>query len=213
MFVLASVTLLVYLSLNAQASDNNKILGGIKPISEGISPLYIHALDRGSGFENVLTWTEHLAYTGIELFPKLTDFAGSVYMMNDRFNDHPTIEQNILDEMNKINLCLNAHKTSKYYQDLVPKIENEMTKKKVKIYFQQIDEYQDMLKRFVEMPDDYHKNLLTKTCNNTNGLDNVLTVLHIEIVNKDGNNGTLNQLLDEVVSLKHKCLKQGVFLN
>ena len=53
---------------------------------------------------------------------------------------------------------------------------------------------------FVDNPFTDNKYVLTQTCNTTNGMKDVLTDLHIDIVNKEGNNGTFNQLMEGGVS-------------
>ena len=48
-----------------------------------------------------------------------------------------------------------------------------------------------------------NKNELRSECNTTNGMKDVLTDFHNEIVNRDGNNGTFNELVNGGVSLEN----------
>ena len=87
--------------------------------------------------------------------------------------------------------------------DLMLNMENEIVAKKfnnsIRSKFNQL---KDVFIEFIEMPDMNHKEVFYKTCNTTNGMANVLRELHIDIVNRDDDNNTFNQLLDGGVSLE-----------
>ena len=197
MFVLASITLLAYLSVFANASVNDKINAGLKPISLAMYDSYVYSFGAETNFDYVLMRTNHLVNYVLDILPELTNFTESLILMNDHFNDKITINGQIYfqltDPRNILKDYINNHK-------LVEQIENEMIRKKFTDSLDRIYHVQNEFYEYLDKPDMNHKNVLTQTCNTTNGMKDVFTDLHIEIVDKDGNNGTFNELLDGGVS-------------
>ena len=204
MFVLGRIILLVCLLVHVNGSDEDQIYRGIKPISEGMYLFYHYHIEQGGGFENVLTWTDHLTDIGLQLYPNLTDFADSIIMMIDHFKHHDNFDMNIRNGLTMIKLSSSALRYVIYNNNLIADIDNDMVREKFNIsIMDKVYKVQNELYKFFDGPDMYHKNRLTQTCITTNGLKDVLTDLHIEIVNRDGNNHTFSQLMDGGVSLRY----------
>ena len=216
MLVLARVTLFAFLSVLTNGVDKEIILKGIEPISHTMECLLIYSGELLFLPTSVFNLIDKIRDIGQKFFPNLTDFAESMMMLNDQSNENDTDKSTIESELDKIKKAFEQidYAINKFPRVILSNIENDMIREKFKSsYRNKINHFQKVFIEFVNLPNVYNKDMLRHECNTTNGMKDVLTDLHIEIVNKDGNNGTLNQLLDEVVSLKHKCLKQGVFLN
>ena len=117
-------------------------------------------------------------------------------MMNDHVIDNDTNS-----ELSMIASAVDGLRTFMVEKNLVAKIDNVIIREKFNNSIKyKVNKLQKAFQDFLNTTDIYHKNVLTETCNNTNGMKDVLTDLHIEIVDKDGNNGTFYQLLDGGVS-------------
>ena len=194
MIIVARITLFAFQSVVAHALGKQQILNGIKPIS--------NALEYNNNYST-------LRDNGQKIFSHLIDFAESITMLNGQFNESDPIDQSIMSELEKIENSFGRIKNEYFNHEFSMTLENEIFVKKFESSVQdKVNQLQQVFIEFINEPNMNNKNVLTQTCNTTNGMKDVLTDLHIEIVNRDGNNGTFNQLLDGGVSLEdiHKII-------
>ena len=103
-------------------------------------------------------------------------------------------DQSITNELGKIKHSFSEIQRLITINELVPNIVNETIKKRFEnSVHDKVNQLQKVFIEFVDKPDVTHKQILSQTCNDTNGKNDVLTSLHNEIVN--GGNATLNELL------------------
>ena len=181
----------------------NEIVNGIEPISYTMQCIHGHSLEILMDFTSVLDLTKSFSYIGQTFFPNLTDFGESMMMLNEQSNDNDTDDSTIKSELDKIKASF-SHIESVIDNFVMMKFDNIPVNTKFKSSFQDnINQVKKVFIEFVDSPNVYNKDMLRRECNTTNGMKDVLTDLHIEIVDRDGNNGTLNQILDEGVSLSN----------
>ena len=184
MIVVTRIFSLAFLCV-ANGVEKEQILNGIKPISDALG--YINEYSTSTNLRRV--------------FHNLTDFADSITMLNGQFNDSDPIDRSIKTELTKMKYSFLRIESEFFNTDLSAM--NDIVKQKfessIKVHVNYLLKF---FISFIEVPDKSHKNALTQACNTTNSMKDVLTNLHIEIVNRDGNNDTFNQLFDGGVSLK-----------
>ena len=208
MFVLASVNLLIYLSVLVNAGDNGKIVDAIEPIAEAMVPFLDYAFELRSGFENVNKRTRILANVGLEVFANLTNYANSIIMLSDQYNDNDnSVDPHIHMYIRVIDGCAGVYKAVVSDDELGET--SNVVKEKFLGSHRQMEQIQEIILQYAQRPMDY-KNDLNETCIETNGMKDLLTDIHNDIVNKEGNNGTFNQLLDGGVSLEY--YGQNIFI-
>ena len=199
MFVVARIILCSFLLVLCDRFENGKILNGIEPVSNAMESLDYYSC--GSGSNKILyECNVNMVDIGHRLFPNLTNFAESITMLSDQFNESDSNNQAIKSELTKIKttfgnyeLYLPDYLWDKQYKTFREKFESSI--------LNNVNNLQKVFSEFIENPNSTNKDALRNECNTTNSMKDVLTDLHIEIVNKDGNNGTFNQLLDGGVSL------------
>ena len=211
MFLLVRVTLFAVLSVLTDGVDKD-VVNGIEPISSALQCFHGYSNEILYDTMSVFGLTKRFADIGQTFFPNLTDFAQSMMMLNNQSTENDTDDSTIISELDKIKMSFETIKW--FIKDLLlSKIENNMVKEKFKSSFQDnIDQVKNVFNEFVDLPNVDNKDLLRHECNTTNGLKDVLTDLHIEIVNRDGNNGTSKQILDEGVSLANNLSQRNYIL-
>ena len=201
MFLIAKISLLILLSVFTDGKNHEEIVDKMTPIYDVMLFYHMSGIDPRYGFEQKLETTDTLVTDGLKLFPKLTDFADSIIMISDDFNE--TEPRDDLDmSLGMTAYPVNGLRSFMEDNNLVEKIDNKSIKEKFNNSIKyQVNLVQKVVYDFLEKPNNNTiKKALRNECNNTNGMKDVLTDLHNEIVDKDGHNDTFNQLLNGGVS-------------
>ena len=194
MLVLFRVILIVLVSTLTYGVDKEKITKGIQPIVQ-----ILDAIDNNLKSENenksLTDSLQTLFDHGQRIFPYLKDFAGSMNLLDDKFNNNGTNDQTVKNELDKIKKSFGKMEDelmrgithSKDNEPIIDRYNRTIHDKFIQL--------KNVFISFVDNPVMDNKNMLRRECNTTNGMKDVLTDLHIEIVNKESNNGTFNQLI------------------
>ena len=203
MFFIAKISLLVLLAVITDGKDHEEIVDKMSPIYDVMLFYHMSGIDPRYGFEQKLETTDTLVTDGLKLFTKLTDFAESIIMICDDFNE--TEPRDDLDmALGMTAYPVNGLRSFMEDNNLVERIDNKSIKEKFNNCIKyQVNLVQKVVYDFLEKPNNNTiKKVLRNECNTTNGMKDVMTDLHNEIVDKDGHNDTFNQLLNGGVSFR-----------
>ena len=177
--------------------NQERIWNAIIPISDAMKT--IGKFDGESKFDNRLKWHHVLGNVGLNLLPRLKNFAKSTIVFNEQLKESDLADLTIKYELNKIRKSFIS--TGKKIEDYLP---DDRPGEKFNISFhEKFSKVKNAFISYIDNPDIDNKNVLRHECNTTNGMKDVLTDIHIEIVDKEGNNGTFKELLHGGVSLKN----------
>ena len=184
------------------SKEQEQILNGLMPITTVMDTLR-NVNDQRFGFDKVVKRLNLLAELGDRLFAKMTEFATTLTMLNHhQFNDNDHADLTIKYELHKMSKFFTYIAQDIKTNDLLLVIQNDIIREKLISILNKLNQLKKVFISFTDKPDMNNKDVLRHECNATNGMKDVLTDLHIEIVNKDGNNGTFNELLNGGVSVK-----------
>ena len=190
------------------SDDQVYIIKGIRPVSDVMFGMRMYEFNRVFCSPNLAecyygrrSGYRKLVELGDSLLPKLKDFAIRITLINDQLNDNKSAEFIIMYHLDIIqSLFIDFEQLNDLYYGIYNRDNDTLRNKFENSIQDKFSQLKNVFKYFIVKPKMNNKNALRRECITTNGMKDVLTDLHIEIVDKEGNNGTFNQLLNGGVS-------------